>query len=65
MKEHRRDEKVREVLANNTYQGPKDVAGEFLERYGAKVWKLKGKFCKQDRAKYGQTLFDIKSDSDR
>ena len=49
---------------DGTEQGIKEVAGEFLERYGKRIWKLKGKYCQQDR-KYKQTLFDVKSDTDK
>lgn len=64
MKEHRSHESVREMLADPNNEGPKKVAAEFLENYGAKVWKLKGKNCKQDR-KYAKTLFNIKVDSEK
>jgi hypothetical protein len=46
-------------------QGVKDVAVEFLDRYGRSIWKLKGKNSQQDRKQYRETLFDIKKDADR
>lgn len=65
IKEFREEDDVKAVLVAGTQQGIKDAAGEFLERYGSSIWKLKGKNCQQDRKRYGEILFDIKRDLDR
>lgn len=63
--EHQEHEDVKAALMARTEEGIKGVARTFLEEYGKRVWKLKGKNCQQDTKAYRGHLFDINKGADR